>query len=170
MCKVCLTASKNKYKKYAIRCRRICTAKSLNSIEYLASEVLSCVAWLNCWTFFLNLQYNFLAIHLADFSANFRTRKLRLMSSLYKQPTLWVEKIWVKETIGSRCFILPCVQNKMRSPNNETWLVENWDLSCQYKLCECCSKKCPYGRNKHGRVSIQNNFSNFSLSLSHFTK
>ena len=33
---------------------------------------------------FLNSQYNLLAIHLAGFSANLPTRKLRLMSSLYK--------------------------------------------------------------------------------------
>ena len=33
---------------------------------------------------FLNSQYNLLAIHLAGFSANLRTKKLRLMSSLYK--------------------------------------------------------------------------------------
>ena len=33
--------------KNGIRCGRVCTAKSLNSIEYLASEVFSCVASVN---------------------------------------------------------------------------------------------------------------------------
>ena len=73
MCKVCLTASNTLF-------GRICTAKSLNSIECLAREVFKCVAE----HIFLNTQYNLLAIHLVGFSANLRTRKLRLMSSLYK--------------------------------------------------------------------------------------
>ena len=47
-----------------------------NFIEYLASEVFS--------RFIKKSPYILLAIHLAGFSANLRTRKSRLMSSLYK--------------------------------------------------------------------------------------
>ena len=72
--------------KNGIRRTRLYTAKSLNSIEYLASEVFSCAASLNSpnMIILLNSQYNLLAIYLAGFSANLRTGKLRLMSSLYK--------------------------------------------------------------------------------------
>ena len=83
MCRVCLNSLKN-----GIRCGRECTAKSLNYIEYLASEdVFDCAPHKLAEHILLNSQYNLLASHLAGFSANLRTRKLRLSvsggSSLY---------------------------------------------------------------------------------------
>ena len=96
MCKVC-----NNSLKYAIRCGHICT--SLDSIQYLASEVFGCAASLNSPNINLNSQYNLLAIRLAGFSANLRTRKLRLMQleqNAYFCSSI-VEKIYIIK-VGER--------------------------------------------------------------------
>ena len=79
MCKVCLTASNTVFGADAFVRLNHWILSNIWRVRFLVVP-----PHLNSPNILLNLQYNLLAIHLSGFSANLRTRELRLMSSLYK--------------------------------------------------------------------------------------
>ena len=72
--------------KYGIRCERVCTAKSLNSSEYLASEVFGFPTSLNSPKIFF-----LIVLQPTRYLLKSQTGKLRLMmKSLCKDPMLFI--------------------------------------------------------------------------------